>query len=277
MSTINKMSDSEYRAYPAINYSNLKHARKSLLHYRSAVEAGPDPALSQKLAVFSAVHAMVLEPYSFNEQFAVYDGRRDARTKAYKEFLVEHAGKLILTPSELEQVNTMAEAVLSHPWVGELLAHEGTRCEAMSIWEDPDAGTCKAKMDIMHYSPENGLLIADLKCFGGTDPSFISREGARRAWPLQHAHYLHGAAALLGLSNEEQAALSTTAFNIVVEAAAPHDVVVVQWSAETMNAAFAEHRSLLMQVSEAQSTGVWPGRHTDPWSPVVITPPPYLL
>ncbi len=268
------MSEAAYRAYPAINYSTLKHARKSLLHYRAAVDAPPDHALSQKLAVFSAVHARVLEPYSFDSMFAVYDGRKDARTKAYKAFLEENPGKLVLSPKELEQCDAIAEAVLEHPWVAELLADENTFCEQVAVWNDHDAGPCKAKMDVTHLSQARGLLSVDLKSFGGTDPDFIAREGARRGWPLQHAHYLHASAAYWGVD------LSKTryrALNIVVEANDPHDVIVTEWSDETMDAAMAEHRGLLMRVAEAQATGLWTGRHHTPDRPVVITPPSYLL
>jgi hypothetical protein len=267
------MGEAEYRAFPAINYSTLKHARKSLLHYRQALEAPPDPELSQKLAVFSAVHARVLEPFTFNDQFAVYDGRRDKRTKAYQSFLLEHEGKLILTPAELEQVDAMAEAVLDHPWVAEVLAAERTLCEHTAVWDDHDAGPCKAKMDVSHHTGTE-LWSIDLKCFGGTDPSFIAREGARRGWPLQHAHYLHAGAVLW---EEQLDRIPTRAFNVVVEAKEPHDVVVVEWSTETMDAAFAEHRALLMTVAEGERSGKWPGRHRDPYLPVLITPPNYLL
>lgn len=269
------MTEAEYRAYPAINYSTLKHARKSLLHYRQALEAPPDPELSQRLAQWSAVHARVLEPFAFDDQFAVYEGRRDKRTKAYKAFLAEHEGKLILTPAELERVDAMAEAVLDHPWVTDLLSEDGTRTEQVVVWDDHDAGPCKAKCDVMHHSERRGLVSADLKCVGrGISPDYLARHGARSGWPLQHAHYLHAGAAHYGLDLSKA---RTNAFNICVEQEEPYDVVVIAWSGETMDAAFAEHRSLLMQVAEAQVTGEWPGHHRDQHTPITVTPPNYLL
>ena len=189
------MTEKEYRAYPAVNYSTLKHMRKSPLHYRAHLEAGPDPALSQKLAMFSAVHTLVLEPFQFTDEYAVYEGRRDKRTKAYQAFLAENEGKRILSLDELEQANAIAGAVMEHDWVVDLLADEGTATEQPIVWEDADAGTCKGKPDIMHFSHARGLIVADLKSFASTDGSFIARQGAKNGWPLQLVHYLHAAAA----------------------------------------------------------------------------------
>ena len=264
------MTEQEYRAYPAVNYSTLKHMRKSPLHYRAHLEAGPDPALSQKLAMFSAVHTLVLEPFQFTDEYAVYEGRRDKRTKAYQAFLAENEGKRILSLDELEQANAIAGAVMEHDWVVDLLADEGTATEQPIVWEDADAGTCKGKPDIMHFSHARGLIVADLKSFASTDGGFIARQGAKNGWPLQLVHYLHAAAAHYNL---DLSAVPFRVVNIVVEASSPHDVTVAEWGAATIDAAFAQHRSLLMRLGEHQGTGQWPGRE----SFITIEAPDYLL
>lgn len=272
---LNSMREAAYRAYPAINYSTLKVMRDSPKHYRAALEAPPKPPGGDpKFSMFSAVHTLVLEPFQFDAEYAVYDGRRDKRTKAYQAFLADNEGKTILTPDELEQAKAISDAVLEHPWVAELLQAPGTKTEQVSVWEDSDAGPCKAKMDWTHYSRERGLLSVDLKSFASTEADFIGRQGARYGWPLQHAHYLHAGAAFWGVNLAE---VPYRALNVVVEAGEPHDVIVVEWRDTTLDAAFAQHRRLLQQVAECQESGVWPGRHHNQWAPVPVDAPDYLL
>jgi hypothetical protein len=251
------MTDAEYRLVPAINYSNLKHMRKSPLHYRHAVDAGPDPSLAQKLAMFRAVHTLVLEPFQFTEEYVVYDGRRDKRTKAYQQFLSEHMGKTVLNVAEHEQALAIAEAVTDHSWVSELLCDDNTETEVPMVWDDLIAGPCKGKADILHWSQEKGLIVADLKTFNTTDGKQIARIGSQNGWPLQFAHYLHGAAHHFGVSLDK---VPYRAISIVVEGDDPHDVTVAEWDECSIDAAMVEHRRLLDRVAECTEKQTWPGR-----------------
>lgn len=263
------MTDAEYRLVPAINYSNLKHMRKSPLHYRHAVDSGPDPDLAQKLAMFRAVHTLVLEPFQFTSEYSVYEGRRDKRTKAYKEFLANNEGKSILSVTEHEQALAIAEAVSDHPWVVDLLAADGTKCEVPMVWDDPTAGPCKGKGDILHYSEERGLIVADLKTYATTDAKQIARDGARNGWHIQFAHYLHGAAHHYGLDLSK---VRYSCFSVIAEANAPHDVAVCEWDEESIDFAMIEHRRLLDTVTECERNQHWPGRK----NMQTITIPDYL-
>ena len=264
------MTDAEYRLATGVNYSNLKHLRKSPLHYRHKVENGDEPGLSQKLAMFRAIHTLVLEPFQFEDEYAIYMGRRDKRTKAYKEFLAENKGRTVLTPDEYETAMSCASAVNDHPWVQELIAHPGTETEVPMFWQDPDVGPCKGKADILHYSKERGLIVADLKTFATTDGNQIARQGGLNGWHLQAAHYLQGARHHFGLELEPT---SVSAFAIVVEAAPPHDCTVCQWGEPTLEAATFEHRALMLKLRDCIERDEWHGR------PLVqtIDLPPYLL
>ena len=251
------MSDAEYRLLPAINYSNLKHMRSSALHYRHKVEVGEEPGLSEKLAVYRAIHTLVLEPFLFDSEYAVCNMRRDKRTKKYQEFLAQHEGKSILSESEHEQALAVAEAVNDHDWVQWLLSLDGTVTEQVLVWDDATAGTCKGKADIVHYSAEHGLIVADLKTTQSTDAHHIRTTAGHSGWHLQFAHYLQGAARHFDVRLDQ---VQYRAFTVVAEANAPHDVSVVEWGSTTLDAGFILHRSLLDQVAECESTQVWPGR-----------------
>lgn len=264
------MTDAEYRALPAINYSKLKHMAKSPLHYRHNIE---HPAADNASFLLGrAVHCLVLEPFLFDSQFAIYEGRRDKRTKAYKEFLSELGDRDVLSVEEHEQALAMAEAVNEHPWVAELLAHPHTFTEKVSVWDD-SAGKCKAKLDIVHYSEERGLIVADLKTFFTTDVEQIRRQGAKFSWPIQHAHYLHAAAALFDVPLH---VVEYKAYNIVVENKGPYDCTVVQWLDATLDSAFLRHRGLLDRLAECEETQQWPGRAAH-GNVVQIEAPDYLL
>ena len=264
------MTDAEYRLLPAINYSNLKHMRKSPLHYRHKVDAGEDVALSAKLAWFRAVHTLVLEPFAFQDEYVVYLGKRDRRTKMYKAFLAEHPGRSVLSLDEHDRAMTIASSVNEHPWVAEMLAHEGTETEVVMVWDDASAGPCKGKADLLHYSEEHGLIVADLKTFSTTDGRQIARTGAQYGWHIQFAHYLHGAAHHFGLSLAD---VPYKCLSIVVEADAPHDVTVCEWDEVSIDHALAQHRGLLDHVAVCERSQRWPGRA----ALQTISIPDYLL
>jgi len=103
---MNDMTDAQYRAYPAVNYSKLKHMAKSPLHYRHNSEHPAADNAAFRLG--RATHCLVLEPFTFDQQFAVYEGKRDKRQKAYKAFLETVGDRDVLSPQEHELVVAMA-------------------------------------------------------------------------------------------------------------------------------------------------------------------------
>jgi hypothetical protein len=131
------VNDAEYRALDAVNYSTLKHIRKSPKHYKHALE---NPDTSTNYSMLRAIHALVLEPFSFDEAFVVWDGRRDKRNKDYAAFLELHAGKDVLTPDEFSKATAISEAYRASPFVEQLLAHPGTQYEVPMLWTDLESG-----------------------------------------------------------------------------------------------------------------------------------------
>ena len=253
-----QMSETEYRGHPGVNYSNLKHMRKSPLHYKHAVE-NPEQKSPTEHAQLRAIHALVLEPFVADEQIAVWEGRRDARNKEYAAFLVEHAGKNILTPSENEEARKIAEAYNRNPWVQWLLGLPGTCTETPVIWNfGTDQGTllCKGRPDIMHYSPEHGLIIADLKTFGDTAAALVAWAARKHGWLLQLAHYTYAAAHHYGI---DLAITPVRWFTLVAEDKAPWDSTAIEWDGNTQAWASEDHLRLMKLVAECSATNHWPG------------------
>ena len=78
------MTNKEYHAHPAISKSDLDLAHRSPMHYQYRKEH-PQGSQTPALLIGSAVHKMVLESSTFDEEFAVLDDAIDRRTKAGKE------------------------------------------------------------------------------------------------------------------------------------------------------------------------------------------------
>lgn len=70
---------------PIVSPAHIKHSFEGLLVKDS-----------DSLDFGKAMHTILLEPHKFEHEYCAFDGRRDARTKAYQDFLAENAGKTVL-------------------------------------------------------------------------------------------------------------------------------------------------------------------------------------
>jgi hypothetical protein len=252
------LTDAEYRAHPGVNYSTLKHMRKSPLHYRHAVDNPEDNA--NDYAMLRAVHALVLEPMSAHDQIAVWEGRRDKRDKAYVAFLEQSEGKNVLTPTEYEQALQIANAYGRNRWLRWVLSLPQTVCEEPVVWNF-DLGDalllCKGKPDIMHYTPEHGLIVADIKTFGDTTAELIAWAARKYGWMLQLAHYTYAAAKHYSIDLN---AVQIRWYTVVAEDKAPWDATAVEWDQGIIAGAVADHMALLQKVVACMRADEWPGR-----------------
>ena len=241
----------DYRAAPGVNYSNLKHMRKSAAHYRQNLLAPPkdNPAWARG----RLIHCLTLEPFSFDDDFFVYEGRRDKRTKAYQAALEEAAGRDVVTPAEHELALEVAKAATAHPTLAAMLAQDDAQVERPLFWEEAPVGTCKGKPDVYVVTEDKHVLL-DLKTFPTTDEHTVSRAAALGGWHLQVAHYLAGLEATYGKPQSVEAHL------LVAEVEAPFDVRCFTWGEDSIEAAKVERLDLLDRLADALKTDTWPGR-----------------
>jgi len=251
------MSEADYRAARGVNHSTLKHMRKSPLHYKHAVDHPEDSG--QDYAMLRHIHALVLEPMTAHEHSAVWDGRRDVRNKEYAAFLEQNKGKNILTVSEAALAQNIAAAYNHNGVLRWLLASKGTLTEATWFWQQPVGDHTlgmKGKPDIVHYSEDHGLILADLKTFGDTSAPLIAWAARRHGWLLQLAHYT-----LLALDlYQVRPTTPVRWFTIVAEDKAPWDCTAIEWDNATKADARNEHWDLLEKLLKCTTTGEWPGR-----------------
>ena len=107
------MTQSEYRAYPAISRSDLMKFKKSPLHYKYAVE-NPTEDQAPALVFGAASHKYILERDDFDSEFAVAPNvdRRTKEGKAtWQEFVDSCGDKLVITVDDFEKIKEMAKAM----------------------------------------------------------------------------------------------------------------------------------------------------------------------
>lgn len=234
----------DYCALDGVNWSRLKHLRRSPLHYRHVLDQGSEDTTSR--LVGRALHASALQPDVYAAEYVVYDG--DRRGKAWTDFQAAHPNASILRRPEADQVAAQVAALHAHAVAGPMLA-TATHREHAVTWTDEATGiACKGLVDL--GGPE---WIADLK--GGPSLDLFERWIVREGYHLQIAWYRRGWLAMAG----ERPTCSV----IGVEAKAPHDVGVFALDEALLTIADRELDRLLLTLAECRESGRWPGRYPD--------------
>ena len=268
-------TDAEYRAFKAVNYSTLKNIRKSPKHYKHAID-NPEPENPSKYAELRAIHALLLEPFLFEEQFAVYEGRRDKRVKEYADFLATVGDRTVITPTERAAAQVVADAFRSHEGVESLLSQPGTEYEVAMVWDDPFTGIkCKGKADVIcvqiFEEKDQGegmttvktarLTVADLKSFYTTQAAAVASHGRKNGWFEQLAHYTRGALAKIeaehGIAPDM---VHVVWLSIIAEQKAPHDVTIIEWGESVQNEAQRNLCKWMETLRDCLEADYWPGR-----------------
>ena len=189
------MNYDEYAALEGVNWSRLKLARKSLLHFRDEPKR-PDTA---SLGMLRAVHALVLEPEHFAKDFTVYDGRRDKRTAKYQAFLETVGSRTVLSTKEHAEASRISQAVAAYKPAADLLSMDGACAEVPLHWTDRATGlTCKGRADLVITDGKRATLI-DLKTCRTIDGRGLASDAARMGYHGQLAHYAAGVESCMGV------------------------------------------------------------------------------
>lgn len=256
-----RMPFSDYCALAGVNWSTLGKMRASPKHYRDAVDNRRDPTAAQVTG--SAVHALVLEPETFREHYAVYEGDGTRASKDYKAFAAQQPDTVttILKLDEYAEVVAMADAVDTHHAAGPLFTSGWA--EMSFTWTDSATGiACKGRTDwLCHDGWVSGdagkpsrkrVILVDLKTSTSADAREFGRSAARYGYHMQLAHYRAG---LVANGYEVSQVLI-----VVVESSAPYDVCVYEITDDQLAKASAEVAALLARVKECEESGEWPGR-----------------
>jgi hypothetical protein len=245
---IYKLSFEEYSLIPAVNFSTLKEARKSLKHYKHAVEIGFDDSDAFRLG--RASHTAVFEQDRFALDYAVFRGERRAG-KDWEAFKDAHTGQTILRVDDYLTSIAIRDAVRCHPAAKKYLG--SGIAERSIVWRDADTNLlCKGRID-WHNDAHPALV--DLKTTRDGDDRLFANSAAQYGYHLQLAFYADGLKSLTGKD--------CRVVMIVVEKDAPHDVVVYHVDVDVLYRGREEYKELLKRVRGCRDGDIWPGRHTE--------------
>ena len=258
-----KMSDPDYRAIDAVNYSGLKLFADSPLHYwhryRNPDYVAPEPSKALKLG--SAIHCRPLEGLEEFSRRYVREAKFDRRTKegkaqwaAWKESVGDAE---VLSPEDWDTVMACSDAVLKSPMASALLegAH-GSSEEVVQAIDEETGLMIKGKCDRIQVV-DGKTYIVDLKTcsqmYGGAGPNGVPKSVARFKYHWQAAFYTD----LLNASGDwgEVAGF----LFVFVEKEAPHAVGIYEASDQMVQAGRDQYRVALRQYKEAAETNTWPG------------------
>jgi len=99
-----------------VHFSTLKHMQRSPAHYRYEADNRDEKQKGYERGG-SALHSFLLG----GKDVALYEGRRDERMQAWRDFQEEHVGSIILSATEHAKAVGMRDSILHHRRARELL------------------------------------------------------------------------------------------------------------------------------------------------------------
>ncbi len=247
-----------YQAAPGLNWSRLKHAVRSPLHYRAALDGElRDSSVGPE---YSAMHAAILEPQTFASAYGVWPGRR-----AGADFEAAQAAdprRVWLSQGEAELVSAVRDAVHAHPVAGPLVRGVGAvkALAELSMYWSENGRRMKGRADLVLIKPDE-VQIVDLKAVPSIRPRQIAAEITRKLYHAQEAHYAAGLAACLGALGVHR---PIRGLILAYETRPCPDVAVYDLGTADSDGPLwvgAEVRGeALAAVEAAEKSGAWPGQ-----------------
>lgn len=243
------LTNAEYHAHPAVSKSGLDQVRRSPLHFwnrylnPNRIIEPPTPAM----VLGSALHARVLEPTLYADEFIVAPEGVDRRTKEGKlrwaDFEAKADGKTVIKAEDAAQIEAMAAAVHAHPAARTILRLPG-QCEQSYFWTDEATGeACKCRPD---WHSDDRRLIADVKTTEDASPRGFIRSVMKYRYHVQAAFY--------------SSSLKAEQFLfIAVEKRPPYCVAVYATPPELIERGLKEAVEDLRLIATCRAENRWPG------------------
>lgn len=228
-----------------VRFHMLKAAGRSGMHARMAL-AGKGDATTTAKEKGSATHAIVFDTAPV--VFFPGKARRGKEWEAWKA--LRRRGEIIVTRTEYEAANRMADAIRSHSLAMDVL--NGTH-ERTILWQSQGRG-CRTTPDAASYLE----FATELKTCQCSDPQRFTWQAIRMAYHAQMAWHL-GGITNAGLGQPERA------FVVAVESAAPYPVTVLQLTERALDKGQALCQLWFERLLGFERSQQWP-----PYSQVVV-------
>lgn len=249
------MNIEEYHAHSAIGSSMIRAYMASPLgYYRKYVERSEADDAGRPARVGNLVHTLLLEDDQLPEEYAVYPGPV-RRGKKYESFLEEHAGKVILIASELEDARQMARAIREPrspvaDFARDLLLETSGFAEVSHFWTDPETGLeLKCRWDWLALTAGE-RFSSDLKCWNVVAGSGFERAAHQRRLGIQRALYRRGYLDKFGVEPSKDVI-------VAILNKSPWDVHVHLTAEEELQESDLELGMALRQLKNSMDTDEW--------------------
>ena len=244
------MPNDEYHATDDISSSNIKTALKSMGKYKAQIDGDSVFKTTPAMDLGTLVHALVLEPHTFADQFAVsekFDGRAKIGKAGKAAFLLANEGKVIVDVDQMEAAQAMAKAVMEHPEVKPIMDVAGIKFEHSGFCIDPATGLhVKYRPDI-----RTDHFIADLKSCKDASKEEFKRAILNLGYHVSAAHYLKCDHTLFNTTHGQF-------IFICVENTFPYEVAVYTLKSAAIDEGYDQCAKALNMIKDAQETGNYP-------------------
>lgn len=185
------ISDTEYRALPALSNHELQLFAKDPSLYVWNKTAPVDPSKSQTADFGSVLHLMLLEPHLFDEKVLV-SSVKGRTTKTFVDEQIANPGKYVLTESEVDQLKVMHLSCMANPMFKRIMAAKGIG-EASIVVHDKDRDIdLKIRVD---WLIESMKLPCDIKTTDDIEKWRSDREWINPLYAMGYGYtasfYLH--------------------------------------------------------------------------------------
>lgn len=245
-----KLSEKEYREYPAISRSELWKIKESPEKFKYFMN-NPEPQ-TESLLLGSVFHKLVLDNDTFDDEYAI-EPAIDKRTKdgreQYGNWLASIGDKTVVSGKLYEKAAEMSLALSQNKMATALLKGEH---ECAYFWEDEMTGVqCKCRLDCLREL--NGKpLIVDLKTASSCETDKWIRDSIKFGYHVQIAMYSEGIRANYGVDPDF--------VFIVQEKDLPYSINIFKSTAEYTNYGIDEFRSLIGLYKHCMDTNIWFGQ-----------------
>lgn len=242
---------SDYHSGPGISNSMLGDmdcARKAW-----SLHVDPLRPIREETAgqfVGTLAHAMILEPSSFDDRYAVGPNVRK-NTKLWREFRGKSENKIPITADQHYTAIRQQEAVRENSAVSKYLANG--RAEQSAYWVDDETKLlCKCRPDWMHESESGEVVIIDLKTYSNVDLRDFQRQILRMGYHRQAAYYSDGYELASGKAVSRFVFLVVTTNHPFLSRAYELDPISTEYGR-------SEYRDRLNKFRSCIDSGKWPG------------------
>lgn len=245
---VSDMPNADYHAYDGISKSGLDLIDVSAAHYFFQAETEPTRAME----IGTAIHAAILEPARFAEEYVLLKDVKDRRKSEYKEAVKAHSSELVLVSTEAVNVAGMQETVLTNKESKKLL-DEMKHFEISAFIECPETGVLlRCRFDAL----SDHHLSVDLKKTQDSSRDGFSKSVANYRYHVQDAMYSHVYELITGHPLE-------FAF-LAVEEKTPFWPMVHVLDQEAKNIGLFEFKRNLREYARAENQMDWVGYEVVP-------------